>query len=110
MLGSERRVKTAVILPKSVEKPLHQTCLLHLLQRPAHGYPRLGARPASISRHECFFQAVECGKCCDRFESVGITKLSRQDGRAPAPLPSVQFRNLSVVGGNKSVLNAVSSA
>src|SRR5260221_131211 len=25
---------------------------------------------------------------------------SRQDGRAPAPLPSVQYKNLSAVGGN----------
>jgi hypothetical protein len=59
MLGSEWRMKTAVILPKSVENPLHQTCLLHLLLRPAHGYPRLGARSASISRDGCSFRAVE---------------------------------------------------
>jgi hypothetical protein len=66
------------------------------------------ARPASISRHGRSFHPVECGKCCDRFESVGITKPARWKGTAP--LPSVQFGNLSVVAGNGSVLNAVSSA
>jgi hypothetical protein len=50
MLSSEWRVKTSMISPISVENPLHQTCLLHLLLGPTHGCSRLGARPASISQ------------------------------------------------------------
>jgi hypothetical protein len=72
-LGSERRVKTAVILPKSVEKPLHQTCLLHLLLRPARGYPRLGSRSASISRNGDLSasRVWECGRCLRSIRKYG---------------------------------------
>jgi hypothetical protein len=109
MLSSESRLKASVIPPKSVKNP-------PLAFSPAAGawLPSFGRKSrVDIAPWGRCFQPVERGKC----REIGLRSILACGGHEAGKMegrrhhyPQFNSRFVSVVGGNKSVLNGVSLA